>query len=841
MDSIGNFNTLVQRVNDSTGYDVTPTLSDFECIFNGSLTEDSPRNLEPAGFKDIRLKLHQLTAIFAMQELEKSEYRWYPGANVGFLSDSVGSGKSFTMLGHLMTTPILEYKNVNKTERSHHVTFLGLNMEIKNWIQTNLLVVSHTVFNQWIDYLSKTNINYMTINRHADFPDELMVFKQQIIDDNIHVILIKSNLYNDFIDLFIVDNDTDADNTNTNSTSTSTSNNMQPHTNYDFAAKTIIKNPDLIHAIGNDYTSIITHRGLIEDKINTIQKKFMAWTRTNLITDHILTYAQDTTCIKEAIRNIRTSFDELENITMNNFQYNTIQTFVNNNTIEYCLQQKGKWGFNRIIVDEVDTVNIPSSRYMHARFYWFITNNVENVLFPCRRKSHYLYGKLGDVIPCNITGMHNIGFFKTLFNRMNTASCCYSLQIHRTFIRNVSDYVHSSFSHEIPPMVNFNYYCEIPGSISAIADCLPSHILVYLHAGNWEGAISALQPSERDVVVSECDFITQLTYKLKIKCDKEKKKVDDLLEHTLHIRSTIEKHEAHINNANHVLLAEYEHSENSNNRTAINTLVLENKRILLKNTEMDLLNHTSEYNTIRRQIENIQSRVRDDLANSHCPICLSVVGRPAFGVPCCQHIFCMSCLTSALQIGEKCPCCRMSLTIQMCLILEERYVERKHELPMHIDFANFLGNRETRVQNEIDINIDKPEVLKQLLEYIYNDVDRKILIFFEYDRIIEMKIVPWLREKNMNFDYLNGSSGTIGKRIEQFKRGASRILLLNAKYFGVGLNLQMATDLIVFHRMTNAMERQIIGRAQRIGRVSPLQVHWLLYRGFEDISSNSIR
>ena len=53
-------------------------------------------------------------------------------------------------------------------------------------------------------------------------------------------------------------------------------------------------------------------------------------------------------------------------------------------------------------------------------------------------------------------------------------------------------------------------------------------------------------------------------------------------------------------------------------------------------------------------------------------------------------------------------------------------------------------------------------------------------------------------------------------------------LLINSLYFGSGLNLENTTDLIIIHKMKADIEMQVIGRAQRYGRVGNLRV-WKLY------------
>ena len=51
--------------------------------------------------------------------------------------------------------------------------------------------------------------------------------------------------------------------------------------------------------------------------------------------------------------------------------------------------------------------------------------------------------------------------------------------------------------------------------------------------------------------------------------------------------------------------------------------------------------------------------------------------------------------------------------------------------------------------------------------------------------------------------------------------------MLNTNHYGTGLNLENTTDLIFYHKMSCDMEKQVIGRAQRVGRTSDLNIHYL--------------
>ncbi len=64
--------------------------------------------------------------------------------------------------------------------------------------------------------------------------------------------------------------------------------------------------------------------------------------------------------------------------------------------------------------------------------------------------------------------------------------------------------------------------------------------------------------------------------------------------------------------------------------------------------------------------------------------------------------------------------------------------------------------------------------------------------------------------------------------IEKYKGDELDALLINSKHYGSGINLENTTDVVLFHKFEDQMEKQVIGRAQRIGRTTPLNVWYFL-------------
>ena len=76
---------------------------------------------------------------------------------------------------------------------------------------------------------------------------------------------------------------------------------------------------------------------------------------------------------------------------------------------------------------------------------------------------------------------------------------------------------------------------------------------------------------------------------------------------------------------------------------------------------------------------------------------------------------------------------------------------------------------------------------------------------------------------------LKGNKDAIAATLRAFQGGELRCLLLNSRNAGSGLNITAATHVILLHAMTHEEEKQILGRAYRMGRTEPLHFIRLLH------------
>lgn len=193
----------------------------------------------------------------------------------------------------------------------------------------------------------------------------------------------------------------------------------------------------------------------------------------------------------------------------------------------------------------------------------------------------------------------------------------------------------------------------------------------------------------------------------------------------------------------------------------------------------------------------IEDRIKS-FKKEHCPICYDEFKSPILTV-CCNNLFCLKCLTMCNSV---CPLCRSNFKLKDCTVINDlKEPEKKKEELC------------TKIDNLIKILQKKP--------------NGKFLLFSNYDRTFD-NLNQKLTDNDIKYSRLIGSNIIINNTIKKFENGEIKVLMLNAINYGSGLNLQMATDIIIYHELELELETQVIGRAQRLGRKEPLNVYYLL-------------
>jgi SNF2 family DNA or RNA helicase len=216
-----------------------------------------------------------------------------------------------------------------------------------------------------------------------------------------------------------------------------------------------------------------------------------------------------------------------------------------------------------------------------------------------------------------------------------------------------------------------------------------------------------------------------------------------------------------------------------------------------------LLQYEDRIARLESRIQAIQDRLKHSSEQS-CPICFDEVQVPSM-TPCCRNLFCFRCICEVLRRAPICPLCRETIpSVQALQVIG--------------------GDAEREV-------VETPRLLtkqEQFRKFLQESPQARVLLFSVYDATFS-GLERMLEMEGVTHATLGGSQARIAKLLKQFGEGKYRVLFLNARNMGAGLNIAAATHVVLYHRMPVETKNQIIGRAVRMGRTEPLTVLHLLH------------
>jgi SNF2 family DNA or RNA helicase len=168
-------------------------------------------------------------------------------------------------------------------------------------------------------------------------------------------------------------------------------------------------------------------------------------------------------------------------------------------------------------------------------------------------------------------------------------------------------------------------------------------------------------------------------------------------------------------------------------------------------------------------------------------------------------------------MNKKCPDCRAE-------------IKSTEDLTAIVSIKNDITNNVTNDIVAIDntSKIGKGILNKEdtLLEILKGKPEGKFIVFSRVD--VFSKIIKLLETNNITFAELKGHTAHMMNVLKDFKNGTINVILLTTQYAGYGIDINYATDVIIFHSMA-VDKQQAIGRAQRVGRTNNLIVHNLCF------------
>ena len=224
------------------------------------------------------------------------------------------------------------------------------------------------------------------------------------------------------------------------------------------------------------------------------------------------------------------------------------------------------------------------------------------------------------------------------------------------------------------------------------------------------------------------------------------------------------------------------------------------------------LNHLKQkMDGLREQIKNLRERI-ENYKEEICPICFDEPQNAVIN-NCCHRIFCAACMLTSLTRANTCPLCRAVIHTSELRSLSEEQSKTKTK------------STETKASEPLK---KMEQLLKVIRDTLAENKDARFLVFSRFDNPLNA-IGQDLANENIRPAQVHGNKDVINNTLASFRKGDVRVLLLNSLMAGAGMNITEATHVILLHAMNHEEEKQILGRAYRMGRKGPLHLIRLLH------------
>jgi len=420
------------------------------------------------------------------------------------------------------------------------------------------------------------------------------------------------------------------------------------------------------------------------------------------------------------------------------------------------------WVWSRVIFDEADSISIPACIKPNARFVWFVSSSLNNLLF-CN--GFYLKCDNNGILTRVVTrGIPRQGYIKSTFKELDDPRA--TSIIHGIVVKMNDTYIDRHTL--LPPVYEHIIRCKDPIYLCVLRDVVSETVISLLQSCDTAGALDHLGCP----IDTKENIISYICRSFHVQMRNYERKLDYL--------NNIESIDSSISND-----------------------AVQEK---IRKTNDKISEIVTKLNTIHEKIDQLTTFT--DRSNVYCPICMEHDVEELCLYMCCLNVFCTKCVNQMItqeKHSETCPLCRGDL--------------KKNDIIL----------RSLHETSKTEVSENKYSKVIELVKDIYTTIDRRVLIFIWHDNTLA-HLTHLLGTMHVNqFRSLSGNTNTIRRTIEWFNMGKIRVLLVNASVYGCGLNLIGATDIIFFQKMNNELEKQLTGRAYRIGRTHELHIHRVMH------------
>ena len=360
----------------------------------------------------------------------------------------------------------------------------------------------------------------------------------------------------------------------------------------------------------------------------------------------------------------------------------------------------------RVFFDEADSINIPACTQPRARFVWFISSSLQNMLFP---NGYFWKLKENKLIRCVTTGVPKYGYIRNTCKHLETSIGNDILPL--IIVKLNDDYIDSFMNlHQYDKK---NISCEEPYYLRILHDEIPVNIEDYLNGSDMDTALEKLGcpiDTKENLISYFCRQFESQKSNLLLK----KKYYEDMDIEFMHIQDKLKK---------------------------------TNDKI----TTLD-----SKLNTIRHKIASYDTSLQDII----CPICLETT-QDRYIFSCCLNVYCTECVKKVLLHNQTtCPLCRGELstkTFAKPVSLNTSFASKENKL------AEIVTNMTK--QNRVLIVAKHQESMRMVCSVLHVNSNLKNLKYRVLTSNNVVKVLSKFEKGQIHFLVINGSQISCGLNI----------------------------------------------------------------------------
>jgi hypothetical protein len=421
--------------------------------------------------------------------------------------------------------------------------------------------------------------------------------------------------------------------------------------------------------------------------------------------------------------------------------------------------------FSRTYVDEADSVYISSTKlFPNTSFVWFVTATWQNIVFENDR-IWISHGDVQRITSSQDFQNYDSSFQSQMVNALVGGRGFFTRYISRSPLY-FKDYLRSQHPFRTYTVIkcrdNFiEQSISLPPLFTQVIQCEPSVAQRIISSAISSNIQSLLHAGDVQAALTALGVPTESPLSLIQAVTENRMKELERLQKTYEFKSNIE-------------YSSPQHKEQA-----------------LINLKQKMKSLEEQIDSIRQRIENYKKEI--------CAICFDEPNNPTL-TPCCSRIFCAGCILMSLTRVSNCPMCRNSIIPKaLHSVGEKKQVKAKKE----------------------ELSQGPPKKIEALMDLIKKHPKDKFLVFSRYENPFRM-MQERLETDNIKVETVKGNKDVINHLLQKFDTGDVRVLLLNSNHAGAGLNITSATYVVLWHAMSQEEEKQILGRAYRMGRSTPL-------------------